>query len=158
MLLKFLHIVLSFQLMVSSVGVTVFEHMCSKNGSSFALFKKPENCCSKKKSKACCNRNKSKTCSLPSVGKNKKEGTNSINNIPCCQDIAHHAKLNISAPSWDKVIFNTQKTLFFSANKVFYFPQTDVQTTNEKTIKFHLYHPPPLLKGNLRVIYQSFLC
>lgn len=44
---------LAFNFLISSMGFTINEHICSKNGTSIAFFIKSNNCCTKKKKKCC---------------------------------------------------------------------------------------------------------
>lgn len=146
---KSLHILLAFNLFISSFGLIAFEHICSKNGTTFSVFVKPQHCCSKKKSESC---------SASGCTKNGTNTTASFNKKPCCEDKTHYKKLNVSATEITKVVFSDIQTVFCHAIKGISLIDDDFIGENEKTIRFYLYRPPPLPLDNLRVLYQSFLC
>lgn len=149
MLGKFLHILLAFNLFISSFGLIAFEHICSKNGTTFSVFVKPQHCCSKKKSKSC---------SASGCTKNGTNQTASVNKKPCCEDKTHYKKLNVSATEITKVVYSEIQPVFYHPIAEISLSDGDFIGENEKTLKFYLYRPPPLPVDNLRVLYQSFLC
>jgi hypothetical protein len=149
MILKVLHIVLSLNLLVSSVGIPAYEHICSLKGTTFSLFVKPKSCCSKKKAS-------SSGTSLCTKHSNTEEST--LKRKPCCEDKSSYAKLNISATSVDKIVLSDTKSCIDNASipETFLWKQSGI--LNEKTICTFFYKPPPVRRDNLRVLYQSFLC
>lgn len=149
MLGKSLHILLAFNLFISSFGLIAFEHICSKNGTTFSVFVKPQHCCSKKKSKSC---------SASGCAKNGINQTASFNKKPCCEDKTHYKKLNVSATEITKVVFSEIQPVFYHPIAGISLSDGDFIGENEKTVRFYLYRPPPLPVDNLRVLYQSFLC
>lgn len=146
---KFVHIVIAFNLLVSTTGITVYEHLCSKNGSSFALFQKPKSCCSKKKSG---------TCSVSGCKKPKQIQDTTIKSKPCCEDKSHYDKLNFSATSHDQSIYSEISPLIYSPIHWAFTGLNEADAVNGKILKFYLYKPPPLLKDDIRILHMSFLC
>jgi len=149
MLLKVLHIVLSLNLLVSSMGITAYEHICSLKGTTFSLFVKPKSCCSKKK-------NISKVTSLCNKHSNTVEST--LKRKPCCEDKSSYAKLSISATPADKGDLSNDKICIHDViiPEIFSWKYSGI--LNEKTFRTFFYKPPPVRRDNLRVLYQSFLC
>jgi hypothetical protein len=76
----------------------------------------------------------------------------------CCEDKLHYGKLNIEANLLDKVEFSKATIHVSTAIKLPSFDNTPIYLINEKILRYYLYHPPPLIKGSLRVLFQSFLC
>lgn len=149
MIFKVVHILLALNLFISSFGLIAFEHMCSKNGSTFSFFLKPESCCSKKKAKSC----SAKGCTTQISNHGAV-----INKKPCCEDKTHYKKFSVNATEKSKVSL-------FEGQPVAYYPvfgtslgEINFISENEKTLRFFLYKPPPLPLCNIRVLYQSFLC
>lgn len=149
MIFKGLHILLAFNLLISTIGVSAYEHICSKNGSTFSIFVKPQSCCSKKKSKSC---------SANGCSQHKSNNSPSFNKKPCCEDKTHYKKLSVSATEQTKVIPSELQSIFYLPVDVISFSKIGFICENEKTLKSYLYKPPPLTVDNLRVLYQSFLC
>ena len=149
MLNKSLHILLALNLFISSFGLMAFEHICSKNGTTFSVFLKPDSCCSKKKVKSC---------SATGCTKHKSNHGVAFNKKPCCEDKTHYKKLSVSATEQTKVIPSELQSIFYLPVDVISFSKIGFICENEKTLKSYLYKPPPLTVDNLRVLYQSFLC
>lgn len=149
MIFKGLHILLAFNLLVSTTGLSAFEHICSKNGTTFSIFVKPDSCCSKKKVKSC---------SATGCTKHKSNHGISFNKKPCCEDKTHYKKLNVSATEQTKVILSEIQPIYYYPIAQISISGNDFISENEKTLKSYLYRPPPLSVDNLRVLYQSFLC
>lgn len=149
MIFKGLHILLALNLLVSTAGLSAFVHTCSKNGTTFSIYLKPDSCCSKIKSKSCSATGCTKHKSIHNVAFNKK---------PCCKDETHYKKLNVSASEQTKVILPEIQPTFFHPIAWTILSEIDFIIHNEKTLRFYLYKPPPLPLDNLRVLYQSFLC
>lgn len=149
MVFKLLHLILSLNLLVSSTGITVYEHKCSKNGSTFALFQKPKSCCSKKKSGAC---------SISGCSKHKQTQGIEISSKPCCEDKSHYDKLSITAISKEPSAYSDINPDFSNNISWTYIGCNEFNPVNERVLRLNLYKPPPLLKDNLRVLHMSFLC
>ena len=150
---KLLHILLAFNLLISSMGVTAYEHICQKNGTNIAFFIRSHSCCTQKKQK-CCSAKKVGSCDTKDV---KIKG-DAINKKPCCEDKSHYKKLNTNASEITKVVFSNIQPIFCETIALVSSTLTDIISENEKTLRFYLYKPPPLPVDNLRVLYQSFLC
>ncbi len=153
MISKVIHILLAFNLLISTMGLTAHEHICQKNGTTIAFFIKSHSCCTQKKQK-CCSAKKELLCETKDVLSKEP----SINKKPCCEDKSHYKKLNTNASEITKVVLSyiqpiISETLVSSISSL-----TIIDIENEKTLKFYLYKPPPLSVDNLRVLYQSFLC
>ena len=149
MIFKVLHILLAINLLISSIGVAAFEHICSKNGTTLSFFIKSESCCSKKKAKSC---------SATSCAQHKSNHGISFNKKPCCEDKIHYKKLNISATEQTKVFLLEIQPIVYYPIVGHLLSENNVLSENEKTLRSYLYKPPPLPLDNLRVLYQSFLC
>jgi len=149
MLGKSLHILLSFNLFISSLGLIAFEHICSKKGSTFSIFVKSQSCCSKKKAK---------TCSATGCSNHKSNHDVAFNKKPCCEDKTHYKKLNVSATEQTQVVLSEVQPVVYNPITWISLSDHDFICENEKTLRSYLYRPPPLSVDNLRVLYQSFLC
>ena len=146
---KLLHITLVLNLLVSSTGVTVFEHICSKNGSSFAFFIKPQSCCSKKKSRSC---HKSRH-----IKQDKNENI-TLSKKPCCEDKYHFDKLNFAGTSIEQTKSAAIQPIFLHNPIVKGTLSSESFVFSERSLRFNYYKPPPLNKENIRVLYKSFIC
>lgn len=134
------------------MGMTAYEHLCQKNGTTIALLFKSQ-ACSHKKQK-CFASNDANVC-----------GTNDailideiLKNKPCCEDKSHYIKLYTYAPEITKVINAEAQPTFDKPHYLYSYNLVDIDSGNEKILKFYLYRPPPLPMGDLRVLYQTFLC
>jgi len=149
MILNILHIALAVNLLVSSLGVTVHEHICNIRGTTRSLFVKPESCCSKFKKKSC---------PIAGCKISKTHDGMSFRKKPCCEDKSHYDKLHVNAISAEKIgiadLQNQTPILRELSNIQF----RKSEPTNEKLIRYSLYDPPPILTQNIRILYQSFLC
>ena len=150
MINKVLHILLAFNLLISSMGVTAFEHICQKNGTTLAYFVKSHNCCSQKKQN-CSVVNNLGICQTSDSG---KQGVN-IKKKPCCEDRSYYKKLNTNASEFEKItlieLYPVSNSYWINSSILEHVQE------NEKTVRFYLYKPPPIYKDH-RVLYQSFLC
>ena len=153
MISKVIHILLAFNLLISSLGVTAYEHICQKNGTTISFFIKSHNCCTQKKKK-CCSAKKAVSCETKDV---LAKG-NVIKKKPCCEDKSHYKKLNTNASEITKVVFSNIQPIISETIAWASSSTTNEVYENEKTLRFYLYNPPPLPVDNLRVLYQSFLC
>lgn len=147
-MLKILHLILVLNVLLSSTGVTVFEHLCQMKGRTIGAFVKPHSCCAQKETYRT-SWQKSQTCQLDKAPQ--------INRKPCCQDKSQFLKSDIKGA--------TQKI----ALPAFHFQAFDFQALparalaldfapiSQKTLRFYLYKPPPQVT-DIRVFIQSFLC
>lgn len=149
MINRLLHILLALNLFVSSLGLMAYEHICSINGTTFSIFFKPQNCCSKINTKGC---------SVAGCVMYQPKAGVSFNKKPCCEEKTHYKKLNVSATENVKVILSEIQPVFYNPIIGVSYDLNDKVKENEKTVRFYLYKPPPLPVVNLRVLYQSFLC
>jgi hypothetical protein len=147
-MLKILHIILALHVLLSSTGVTVFEHLCQMRGRTIGVFIKPHSCCAQKESYRT-SWQKSQTCHL-----NK---TPQINRKPCCQDKSQFLKSDIkgapqkiASPAFHFQVFAFQA---LPARAL----ELDFTPISQKTLRFYLYKPPPQVT-DIRVFIQSFLC
>lgn len=151
-MLKVLHIFMAFNVLLSSSGVTVFEHLCQMKGRTTSFFVQPKNCCQKQEiKKEFCQ--KSKCCK-------KAETTSkdpSINKKPCCEDKAQFFKSETSGTSFEPFAVPDFKFQPLFAVAFPYVERFDIIPLNQKILRFYLYKPPPLV-SDIRVLVQSFLC
>jgi len=147
LILKILHIFVLLNLLVSSFGLKVNEHVCKIKGKSFSLFIKKESCCSEKKSNSC---------TATSCPQHKE--ASSIKRKGCCENKLHYGKLSVEANLLNKVEFAKTTTHFSSNIKWPSFDTVYTQIINEKILRYFVYDPPHLFKGSLRILFQSFLC
>jgi hypothetical protein len=149
MLLRFLHILLAFNILTASIGVSVTEHNCSQKGRSFnilGLFQKT--CCT---AKTACKPNR-QACS--------NDRTQKIKHPPCCQNSNKYAQ-NTFKNTAQKTL-KTPYTAHILPCAVlpcsFNFAQNRyTQVFNQKLTRFWLYKPPPLCR-DIPLLIQSFRC
>ncbi len=147
MLLRCLHLFIALNLLISSTGLNVYEHLCRMKGNSLSLFAKTNGCCSKKKNKTYC-----ATTTTTQQGFNKK---------PCCEERSHYIKSTIQGTSASSDTASPtlpildvvpqamcRLPLAFTSSFVPFSP---------KTIRFWLY-TPPLPKQDICVLVQTFRC
>jgi hypothetical protein len=144
-MLKILHLILALNILLSSSGIMVFEHLCQMRGKKIALFVQPKSCCQKRVS--CCA---------------KAEVTNtqeSLSRIPCCSDKSSFLKTD-TQPTLQKVLALSLVADAFilppSLNFALEFSR-DILPHNQKILRFYLYKPPPRMR-DIPVLVQSFLC
>jgi len=128
---RFLHIIISLTLLLSTSGVTVTAYFCQDNLSGLSLFS-PSECNSSVK--ACC---------LKSEGKKK-----------CCTSDSEFFKIDIDQ-QLSKVIDHID--LDFDDLGVPNLSQKADEPINFAVTHTLLYRPPPLLKDR-STLYQVFLC
>jgi len=148
-MLKILHLILALNILLSSSGITIFEHLCQMRGKKIALFVQPKSCCQKREQ---VHRSCYKTAAVTNTRK-------SLSRIPCCSDKSSFLKTD-TQPTLQKVV---AFSLVVDAlvlppilNFAFEFAKT-ILPQNQKILRFYLYKPPPLLRDIL-VLMQSFLC
>lgn len=148
-MLKILHLILALNILLSSSGIMVFEHLCQMRGKKVALFVQPKSCCQKR-------------AQVQSSYSEKQEGANmeeSLSRIPCCSDKSSFLKTD-TQPTLQKVMeFSLVADPFVlppSLNFAFEFSR-DILPHNQKILRFYLYKPPPRMR-DIPVLVQSFLC
>lgn len=148
-MLKILHLILALNILLSSSGIMVFEHLCQMRGKKVALFVQPKSCCQKRvQVQGSC-------CAKAEVANTQE----SLSRIPCCSDKSSFLKTD-TQPSLQKVV-----TLSFVVDAFILPPSlnfaveiaNDILPHNQKILRFYLYKPPPLLR-DIPVLVQSFLC
>jgi hypothetical protein len=84
MAFRILHIIIAINIFISTTGIHIFEHSCSKKGSKFGFYIKPGSCCSSKKM----------TCHLLKIIKTAepKKSASELSRKPCCQNLFHFEK------------------------------------------------------------------
>lgn len=151
MVVKALHIILAINILLSSSGVTVFEHLCRMKGRTASFLFQTGSCCKKQKTiKSPCH--KTKCCSK----KEASRGT-SIQKKPCCEDKAQFFKTDTEGTAVQKKSLPDAKFHPLLADK-FADPQhPGILPLHQKNLRFYLYKPP-LIVADIRVLVQSFLC
>ena len=148
-MLKILHLILALNILLSSSGIMVFEHLCQMRGKKVALFVQPKSCCQKRVQVqgSCCEKEEIA---------NSKE---SLSRIPCCSDKSSFLKTD-TQPTLQKVMELSLVADAFilpeSLNFALEFSR-DILPHNQKILRFYLYKPPPRMR-NIPVLVQSFLC
>ena len=144
-MIKVLHFFVLINLLVSSLGLSVNVHICKIKGVSYTLFSEKEPCCSL---------GKSKTCSTAPV----EEEQNSMKRKRCCSNKSQYGKLSVESVSVDKTINECSKPISYGDFTFFIQDEIHLEIFNKETLNALNYDAPPLNKGSLRVLYQSFLC
>ena len=148
-MLKILHLILALNILLSSSGIMVFEHLCQMRGKKIALFVQPKSCCQKRvQVQGSC-------CAKAEIA-NAKE---SLSRIPCCSDKSSFLKTD-TQPTLQKILALSLVADAFilppSLNFALEFSR-DILPHNQKILRFYLYKPPPRMR-DIPVLVQSFLC
>lgn len=141
---------MALHVLLSSTGVTVFEHLCQMKGKTVSIFTQPKGCCKHiiLKKDLC----EKEGCSLaetkPHITLSKK---------PCCQDKTQLLKSNIDGAIQKIALpdFNFQAIDFQELPSLVL--NLNIIPTSQKALRFYLYKPPPKVT-DIRVFIQSFLC
>lgn len=150
-MLRSLHILIIFNIIISSNGIMIFEHICKKQGISAAVFTKPKSCCGKKH----------KTVKNVQTPLNCKHALcafdESLTKTPCCRDSISFAKETLN---W--IAGNYQKLKPAGFHKI-WIPLMPAQKNIEiivcqKWIAHRMYKPPPPAKGKLFELIHSYRC
>jgi hypothetical protein len=148
-MLKILHLILALNILLSSSGIMVFEHLCQMRGKKVALFVQPKSCCQKRAQVQ-------GSCCAKAEAANTQE---SLSRIPCCSDKSSFLKTD-TQPTLQKVMELSLAADPFglppSLNFAFEFAK-DILPHNQKILRFYLYKPPPRMR-DIPVLVQSFLC
>ncbi len=151
MLLKALHILLIVNVLLSSTGMPLFEHLCLKKGRTAFIYIKPKSCCYKTETaKSSC---KKSTC-CKSKQKTKKFG---IHQKPCCNDKITYLKADTDGRLSKNFSIFDLKAQVLVVNLVPFALISDFVQINQKILRFILYKPPPTVT-DIRVLVQSFRC
>ncbi len=148
MLGRLLHIVLVFNVLISSMGVMGFEHLCKLRGRSISFVVPPKSCCKKAKSTP-------SHCTAPAGEAIGRPGF-FYRDTPCCADFSKFFK----ADTEGTVLKNIPPPPAMPSmlpGAYFIFAELEFLPHNQKILRFYLYKPPPLTE-DIRVLVQSFLC
>lgn len=146
-MLKILHLILAFNILLSSSGIMVFEHLCQMRGKKIAYFIQPKSCCQKRvQLNASC-------CAKTEVASPEEN----LSRTPCCKDKSAFFKADPNS--------SIQKIVEFNAFSPAILPTVlnplpialDLLPHNQKILRFYLYKPPPRLR-DIPVFVQSFRC
>lgn len=146
-MLRVLHLMLAFNIFLSSSGIMVFEHLCQMRGKKIAYFIQPKSCCQKRVQfeTSCC------------AKEEVASAQESLSRTPCCKDKSAFFKTDPNS--------SIQKIIDFSAFTPAILPQVlnpalaivDFLPHNQKILRFYLYKPPPRSR-DIPVFVQSFRC
>jgi hypothetical protein len=153
-MLKFLHIFIALNVLFSTSGITVFEHLCEMNGKTIGLYIKPTECCTMEKKantdcppKNCCHK------------KNAQQGFAFVKKS-CCENKFQQFKSNISGTSLVHIATSEFEIPIFDdffPNVPYFYTSIGEMPRSQKILRFYLYKPPPLVR-DIPVFVQSFLC
>jgi hypothetical protein len=148
-MLRFLHLLLTFSILASSLGVSVTEHLCGRDGRSAAVFGLfASGCCG------------GKTACTPKKSLAKNDGKTTLKRKPCCENKTKYTQNVLKTTKYEQKSTLKYKnplacaklpTAFFAA------PSSIHCVFKSKTLRFRLYKPPPLCR-DIPVLIQSFLC
>lgn len=146
-MLKTLHLILAFNILLSSSGIMVFEHLCQMRGKTVGYFLKPKSCCQKRVQIE-------RSCNAQSTQNSAQEN---LSRLPCCKDKSAFLKTDPNS--------SIQKIVSISAFAQAVLPKVlnphpivfDQLPHNQKSLRFYLYKPPPRSR-NIPVFVQSFRC
>jgi hypothetical protein len=153
MFLKVLHIFLAFNVLLSSSGIMVFEHLCDMKGRTIGIFIKPTDCCQKEKTTATC---PPKQC----CHKKTPQKGFAFAKKPCCEDKSQQFKSNFHSTSQQHIAPTEYLYLPLAdfACTLPIFPHSiDIIPINQKVLRFYLYKPPPQWR-DIPVFVQNFRC
>lgn len=146
-MLKILHLILAFNILLSSSGVMVFEHLCQMRGKKIAYFVQPKSCCQKRIQL------ESSCCAKTEVASAEEK----LSRTPCCKDKSAFFKADPNS--------SIQKIIHFSAFSPAILPSVlnplpvivDLLPHNQKILRFYLYKPPPRSR-DIPLLVRSFRC
>lgn len=144
---RFLHIFIITNILISTYGIPVFEHQCTRLGNQFSFYFSHKSCCSGKK----------KSCHSLKVKFDKPlKESRQFTKVPCCKDKTSFAKTNALATQQTaiKYIKNFDAPNYFFATPVLVNNSLDVITSK---IFFTCYDPPPVIKDIL-LMNRIFRC
>lgn len=149
MILKAIHILIALNLLLSTTGVSVFNHVCKKRGVFTGLFHIPDSCCSKKQ------KTKEREVYHPTSSEDSTN-TPSLKKMPCCVDLFSYCKAEIFSNESGTAIYNASQSDIVAIE---YQPFLDkpISLSNHKNLCFSLYENPPPDR-EIYLLVQSFLC
>ncbi len=152
-MIRLLHLLLAANLLVSTMGVGVFEHLCQMRGRAVSLMAPPKSCCSKRAAEVT-------HCDLAAVAKTasaKTAGTPSISEAPCCQDHASwlQADLDGTAPTLNLISPAPALHVWPVLAKAELPSSPAVASLSLKVVQA-LRYKPPCPERDVRVRVQSF--
>lgn len=148
-MLKILHLILALNILLSTSGIMVFEHLCQMRGKKVALFVQPKSCCQKRVQVQ-------GSCHAKAEVANVQ---NSLSRIPCCSDKSSFFKTDTQPTLQKAAAFSLVVDALVLPpilNFAFEFAKT-ILLQNQKILRFYLYKPPSLMR-DIPVLIQSFLC
>ncbi len=145
-MLKTLHLILAIHVLLSSTGLTVFEHLCQMKGRTVSIFTQPKGCCKLKNSDKA-------SCCLHE----KETQDESFSRKPCCEDKSQLLKSNIDGAVQKIALPDFNFQALYIQVLPFQVIAFDVIPSSQKALRFYLYKPPPKVT-DIRVFIQSFLC
>lgn len=143
MITKALHIVICLNMLFSSFGIHVFEHVCNKKGTTTGLFIKPKSCCSPKKSN--CHTGKDQSSHQPN------SPSSEFSKKPCCEDLTHFIKgatlgvKQVGISFWKHLSFEKTLSTTSAFDQVYEYP------FYSKIYSQH-YYPPEIILDIYRLI------
>jgi hypothetical protein len=150
MLSKLLHLILAIHVLISSMGVMGFEHLCKLRGRSISFVVPPKSCCKKAAHQ------KGDHCAVSSTASIGRSGF-FYRDTPCCADYSKFFKADIQGKLLKEVAVPTPAIEAILPVASLLFATRDILPHNQKILRFYLYKPPPLTE-DIRVLIQSFLC
>lgn len=135
-------------MLISSSGVTIFEHICNKKGVTISFYLKPKTCCSSKKSNCHSTEN--------FRSHHAKNLRPEFSRKPCCQDRTHFIEgstlgiKQIGISFWKQLVFEKSLPLV----PIFCFV---CKSSFNSRISFQLYNPPQIIFEIYKVI-RSYRC
>jgi hypothetical protein len=145
--IRSLHILLIFNILISTYGIPVYEHHCKRLGSQFAFYLIPKSCCSGKK----------KPCHvIKEITERPSKIACQFTKAPCCKDKTSFIKNKTDAAqgNLNKCIKN-----FYLVKHIFNSPlltqSNSIAYNSKKFVPY--YDPPPVLKDIL-LMYRVYRC
>ncbi len=135
-------------MLISSSGVTIFEHICNRKGVTTSFFLKPKTCCSAKKSNCHSTKN--------FRSHHTKNLLAEFSRKPCCQDRTHFIEgstlgiKQIGISFWKQLVFKKSLPLV----PIFCF---DSKISFNSRISFQHYNPPQIIFEIYKVI-RTYRC
>jgi hypothetical protein len=139
---QLLHLILALNILLSSSGIMVFEHLCQMRGKTVTYFVKSKSCCAQKLQRKEC-----KTA----------HSSSSFSRIPCCKDKSAFVKNDPNATLQKINLFSVLVPLCLSPTIALPDFGAAFIPLHHKVLRFYLYKPPPQMRDIL-VFVQSFLC
>jgi hypothetical protein len=137
-----LHITISLNLLLSNIGMPIFEHICKRQGTTISFYIKSKTCCSKKSK-----------CHIAQARKTQDDykSKEEFKKQPCCKDLNHFEKnttpglKQFSSLAGKHFLFENSSfvtTVFNLGHKFDFYSYTN----------FQHYHPPPVILAIYKII------